>query len=230
VKIIDPNAINPIMNPLNQSDPNLHITYINEPISSLSSTYITFWNAGNIKINEDDIPKRMPITVKVKDGIRIFRLTILKAKDENSFQVIPLLAPSTSSPLLGYNFSFEYLAKNEGIKFQIIHSGTSNEDIIFNGKTKEDGFFKDISKYKEKREKYFSILTILVSIFIVFFGIGVLVLATPILVSTNNNFLILLGIEVALFIVIVFGLTYLLAKATRHGLNYFFPQIPLDLK
>lgn len=53
VKIIDISVINPIT----QSDPNLKITYGSEPISTLSSTYITFWNAGNLRINKDDIPK-----------------------------------------------------------------------------------------------------------------------------------------------------------------------------
>ena len=80
VKIIDANAINPILNPLNQSDPNLKITYIGDPVSTLSSTYVTFWNAGNLRINKDDIPERIPLTVKAREGVRIYRFTILKAK------------------------------------------------------------------------------------------------------------------------------------------------------
>jgi len=214
VKIIDPTVINPIVNSLDQEDKNLRITYMNESISTLSSTYITFWNAGNLRINRDDIPENKPLTVKAREGVRIFRFSILKANDENSFRISSSVIP----PNITYHLSFEYLAKNDGLTLQLIHSGNSNDDIEFFGKTKEYGEFKDILT-QQKNKKIFYRIGLFVSMcsFLVIIG----------LVIAWNSFGSLTSIVSFLIFFVYLGL---ISFGIDGIFNVIYPQVPKNLQ
>ena len=213
VKIIDPTVIDRTMNILNP-DQNLKITYGNIPISTLSSTYITFWNAGKQTIKKEDIPSTAPITIKPKEGVKIFRVSFLKVKDENLFQ------PQQKFTQENYwiEILFEYLAKNDGMKLQVIHSGVSNDDLVFTGKTKDYGDFRDIVIYKKERQVRYKVILILSTVLFLIISGGLLVF------NILGN--LTLAIDFIYFLIMMF----LIGWGFDIILDFFYPSIPKNLQ
>jgi hypothetical protein len=139
-----------IINITNYRDQNLNITYQGVPVQSLSATIITLWNAGNQRINQNDIPVNMPLEIKTRKGIRFFSIALVKQKPENGILGSFLPLDQNNPDDIRYRFSFEYLSKNEGAKIQVLHSGTSAGDVEFVGTTKDFGHFKDITNQRKK--------------------------------------------------------------------------------
>jgi len=229
VKIIDPDFINPIT----QSDPNLKITYNDSPVTTLSSTYISFWNAGNLRINKEDIPEATPLTIKPKEGINIYRISELIKEEENSFH---LMLDSTHREDLQkriFHYSFEYFAKNEGVKLQIIHSGSSNEDIEFIGKTKEFGSFVDFTILKQKRKTVDKIAPFILTFFTMVYLIASIALFPMKAFETALNIhdaiqlvVISFGILAVSMVVFMVLMTYIFIRV----MNYIYPSIPQQLQ
>jgi hypothetical protein len=227
VNIIDSEAIQEIT----QSDRNLVIRYIPEPepITNLSATYITFWNAGNIRINQDDIPKNIPICVKAKQNVKIFRLRIMKLKPENGIEYFHGEKYPEPADENRHCYKFEYLGKDEGIKIQLIHSGKSSEDIEFSGKTKDFGAFKDISNQGKKRNRAEFISSIIGSIVFTasFVYLITIIPLQPIMDFFHTSSLVasILGIIFTLLtLIVLFFLPYVLVISII--LRYKYPKIP----
>lgn len=225
VKIIDTDLINPITN----SDPNLKITYNNSALTTLSSTYISIWNAGNQRINRDDIPDSQPLTIKAKEGIRIYRITDIIKKTENSFHV--LVDPQYISDMKQniFHFSFDYFAKDDGVKIQVIHSGKSSEDIEFSGRTKECGPFLDYSLIKAKRKDYGKNIPFAITIISMVFLFSLLYLFPLSVIRDFFNISDTMAIVViSLILLVIFaggfmlGITFISIRI----LNYLYPPVP----
>lgn len=229
VKIIDPDTINPVMGMLNQSDPNLRITYTEEPITTLSSTYVTFWNAGKLRIDRDDIPSNTPLIVSSKEGTKIYRFTILSIKPENAFKIVPCLSKATNNR--ANCISFEYLAKDEGMKFQVIHTGKSNDDIVFQGKTKDFGDFVNVTNRDNNINKLMAVFVSafgLYSIILIFYLYSVMV---PILTPYNLQYSIIGALITTVILLIGFFLSLVIAiKVYIFILDYLYPPIPKYLQ
>ncbi|MFA4849468.1 MAG: hypothetical protein WC626_07050 [Methanoregula sp.] len=226
--IIDSEIIEGII----QTDPNLKISYIGEPITNLSSTCITLWNAGNIRINNDDIPKNTPVWIMPKNDVKIYRLSLINVKPENAFRTF--LNPSPTAPHTKFYFTFEYLGKNEGQKIQLIHSGKSSDDIDFFGKTKDSGNFVDVSNQERNGEKFYQIGavfgSILITAFIVY--LSTIIPLTPFLdfLHTSN---LAIGSLFALFLLIIISVIAILfpyALILNIIVQYKYPKIPKDLR
>jgi len=211
-------------------DANLKITYQNEPVQLLSSTNITFWNAGNLQIKQTDIPETTPLLIKSKPGIRIFNVYgYPNCKKENNVRFLPIPGPFPLEPdKVVFPITFEYLSKNEGAKIQVKHSGRSADDVEFIGKTKEYGVFEDISNQDRSQNKIGSAIMVIGVFFIsgldIYLGILFANLLTDIFHWANSvSFTII--VYVFMFIML-FLLIVSFANIINLILRYKYPEIP----
>lgn len=126
----------------------LEMLFAGQPIENLTVTKIAFWNAGNDTINSYDIPIAEPLTVHIKKGYQILDAKILYSKNPaNQFSI------STSDDHSFVNLQFDYIDKEEGGVIQLIHTGTTDEDIEISGTIKGAG--KLIKKYVPRSDKIY---------------------------------------------------------------------------
>lgn len=112
----------------------LDILYDGQPVENLTITKIAFWNGGSDTINNQDIAVADPLTIVVKDNLRILDANILYTKNQaNKLSLI------TSNDQSKINLIFDFIDKDEGVVIQLIHTGKSDEDIELCGTIKGAG-------------------------------------------------------------------------------------------
>lgn len=99
-------------------------------IQNLTVTKIVFWNRGRETINGGDIVDAAPLLVKVREGCVVLDPKIIFAEEKNAVRIH--LAPDKQS----VSITFDYLDRMHGFILQIIHTGTSNDDIRLQGEIK----------------------------------------------------------------------------------------------
>ena len=145
--VYDMNSFN-IVQDLTEKIESLDMLYDGKPIENLTVVKIAFWNAGNDTINSTDIPTSEPLIIRIKDGYKILNTKILYSKNPaNKFSI------DTSSDQFSSNIQFEYIDKDEGAVFQLMHTGLNEGDIEFNGAIKGAG---RITKKKMGKFIFFS--------------------------------------------------------------------------
>ena len=113
---------------------------------------------------------------------------------------------------------FEYLAKNDGMKLQLIHSGVSDEDIVFSGKTKNSGDFRDIAIYEKKKRSRYKI-GLLIS------GLSFFIITGLILIWNIFGYFSML-IDFIWFLITMFLINW----GIDIILDFIYPSIPKDLQ
>lgn len=109
----------------------IEVLYKGKKVPNLSITKIAFWNAGTDAITNSDIPTTDRLRIKAKDGVSILDFSILHQKNpKNNFTAI-------TQPDATLLLDFEFIRKDEGVIFQVLHTGTSNSDIKFLGSLKD---------------------------------------------------------------------------------------------
>jgi hypothetical protein len=109
----------------------LEISYKDRKIENLSASKIVFWNKGTETIDNQDIIKQDPLRIECSENNHILEATVIgsnKLANQLSLEV-------RDSGKAAY-LTFEYLDKNNGGIFQIIHTGISSNDIFFKGELK----------------------------------------------------------------------------------------------
>lgn len=186
----------------------LKIEFDNHPIGNLTVTNVAIWNAGRKTLHQSDVSSKEQISIKPKDGIIVYRYSVLKeSNSSNGFNV------QASADNSAVEIDFEYLDNNEGIAIQLIHSGTSSTDIEVLGSIKgfgriksDEGEFKTevmtnmlenpIGKLRPNKEDKKEIFKLLVIVSFILLGTA---LFTPPLVMS-----ILLGIHGLIYLVLGF--------------------------
>ncbi|MFA5253694.1 MAG: hypothetical protein WC367_03360 [Methanoregula sp.] len=106
----------------------LSINYKAETVKDLSVSKIAFWNRGRETIKKSDIPSGDQLRIVAKTGQKILNAEIITPTNSpNKFEI------STIEDHGLVRIGFEYLDKNQGGVIQIIHTGTSSEDIAIEG-------------------------------------------------------------------------------------------------
>lgn len=108
------------------------IVYDERTIKNLSITKISLWNKGNEVINKTDIAPKEPIRVVVDNDFEILDAIISKVKNEaNNFSI------QISQDKKSVTVDFDYFYTNEGISFEVYHTGTSGKNIKLKGSLKD---------------------------------------------------------------------------------------------
>lgn len=104
---------------------------VTEKIKDLTVTKVIFWNEGKETIHQNDIATAKPLQIMIKNKCKIISSKIIYTKkSENLFEI------NLSEDNSYIDVNFEYIDKNEGIVIQILHTGRSRDDILYEGALK----------------------------------------------------------------------------------------------
>ena len=116
----------------------LEFRFKGHPVDNLSVSKIFFWNMGRETIDRKDITEADPICIIAPDFEILDSQLIATSNIANECSL--LMRPKTGHKL---EVSFEYLDRNQGAQFKIVHTGTSSNDI------KLTGTIKGVSQIKQ---------------------------------------------------------------------------------
>ncbi len=115
----------------------LKIEFDNHLVGNLTVTNVAIWNAGRKTLHQSDISTNEIISIRPKDGINVYRHSILKESNRSNGFTVKTNADNTALEI-----DFEYMDNNEGIAIQLVHNGTSSIDIDVFGSIKGYGRIK----------------------------------------------------------------------------------------
>jgi hypothetical protein len=102
----------------------LQIKYEDNDVINLTLTTVVFWNAGKETINRNDIVRMEPLQVGVGDNYSI--LNVKKTFEKNNANEIDHeLSPDRKF----FNINFEYMDQNEGVIYEVLHTGKTDKDV-----------------------------------------------------------------------------------------------------
>lgn len=106
----------------------LNVLYSGNQIDNLSVSKIAFWNNGNEPIKNNDIAKKDPLRIILKNNSKLLDAKIIdNINQANNFNLI------TSDNGSVIEITFDFIAKNEGVLIQVFHTGKTNNDISIEG-------------------------------------------------------------------------------------------------
>lgn len=106
----------------------LNIEFFGNPIPNLTITKLALWSSGNESIQKHDIPTSNPLSI-----VALNNVTILEAKiiyEKNKHNSLKINIPSDSKKI---NIDFEFLDSEDGCVIQVLHTGSSSDDITLDG-------------------------------------------------------------------------------------------------
>lgn len=107
---------------------NFELLYKGKRVSDISITQYAIWNSGNQLLNRQDIVSEQPIRLVAHRKDQILDVHIVTESEEsNKFSAVLENDEVT--------IDFDYVAVNEGIVLQVIHTGSRNS-MSFEGKIK----------------------------------------------------------------------------------------------
>jgi hypothetical protein len=109
----------------------LEISYRGVPVETLSVSRALFWNNGAETINSVDITAGNPLRWKAKNGVKILDATLLSANNDANQFAEPAVVNEDEVPIL-----FDYIDRDQGALYQIVHTGTGNWSIALMGTIK----------------------------------------------------------------------------------------------
>lgn len=109
-----------------------------EDIQSLSISKILFWNGGRKIINQEDIAKSQPITIKSRNNEKIYKIEIIEGSISTS-------ASNIQIGNINKEITFDFLETCNGFVVEVLHSGLSSESIFIDGYIK-DSYSNDIMR------------------------------------------------------------------------------------
>ena len=110
----------------------LDIRYLDtgEKVENVTVSKVAFWNAGNDTLEESDVAKKDPITLRVTNGCKIlYAKRIFTKNDKNE---ITIEKQDESCAVV----KFEFIEKGEGAVFELGHTGKSSDDVSVCGTVK----------------------------------------------------------------------------------------------
>lgn len=125
---------------------NVKVTCEDKNISTLTITRILMWCDGKETIYNTDIATQMPLIIKSKEGKEILEAKIVSSNNQANNVHLEKLENNI------YKINFEYLDYKDGFIIQVVHTGSSQKDIILSGKIK--GMKGNIEKKIQKIIKF----------------------------------------------------------------------------
>lgn len=109
----------------------LSVLYDEKRVENLSISRLCIWNSGTETINCQDIAKANPLKIIPRSGEKILDVKILSTNNPSSL-FTALLAVDGSHSFI----TFDYLNKDQGAILQLVHTGTSSNDLLLLGDIK----------------------------------------------------------------------------------------------
>ena len=148
----------------------LEIRYSGHPVKNLSVSNVMFWNAGKETIRAEDIAPANPIVIKAPTGTEILNVQELVVNNPSS-----RLTCHSTGARQSVSLTFDFLDRGQGTVLQVIHTGTSSEDISVEGEVMGAGPPERRQKIGGKRQILRSLYQSV--LFGVAFGVGAAILA-----------------------------------------------------
>ena len=102
----------------------LRILFKEEQIENLTISKILFWNKGRETIERKDIETINKLRIVGKKGVKFLDAKILASNNQSSQSIVKI---TNSGDCV--NLYFEYLDQKQGFVSQVVHTGTSSQDI-----------------------------------------------------------------------------------------------------
>lgn len=146
----------------------LAITYKNQSIDNLSTSYLKIKNIGNDTLELADFPELNKLSITTSGMFLINSTNELEITKSNKFMKMePSLISSNKIEL-----SFDYFDPKNEISFSIFHTGDIKVcGSIKNGKIINDTQIEKISHYKTMLKKYIPIILLIICA--IFYGINI---------------------------------------------------------
>ncbi len=101
----------------------LSLKYDETVVENVTITFLAIWNGGNDTICLSDTSGAAPLSVYTADKSQILEAKIIYSSNKlNGFKI-------KKTDKDGFEMSFDYIEKKEGIILEIIHTGTSSKSI-----------------------------------------------------------------------------------------------------
>lgn len=105
------------------------VMYDGSPVERVSSSEFIIWNSGNSVINNKDLITMEPLRIEFSQDIKLLRYQIVASNNPiNNIELITLKEYPNSILI-----DFDFLEKDEGMRIEVLHTGTKN-DIYEKGK------------------------------------------------------------------------------------------------
>lgn len=203
----------------------IKITHNGSEIDSLTVTRVAFWNGGRKAFGKKDIAEEDPYTFSMREGNEILdKPEIINMTGKRNVKI---------KGDQKIRIDFDFLEKNEYVVIQVLHTGKTSDDLIFEGKTKDvknlnlSGAWGDLSDVFFTYYFFFCIIFLSSSIIVAAcFNSFYLSSSSPILNAPFNIVfdMMIVFLELALTI-------YLLKIARRLNQKTFFPKtIPRKIR
>ncbi|MCL2628830.1 MAG: hypothetical protein FWD44_09090 [Oscillospiraceae bacterium] len=119
----------------------IKILHNEKEIENMHVARVYIWNAGNKVINHNDIASKEPISIKLKDNMRLLNSQIISfSSSVNNLEICNIENE--------ISVKFDYLAKNDGVVIQVLYSFDSGEKTNARGLSVV-GIVKEQGKVKE---------------------------------------------------------------------------------
>jgi hypothetical protein len=112
---------------LSSAIPRFEASFDNAPIKDLRVSQFFVWNSGTESIKRDQVAPKEPVRVILPAGIRILDCSLLKTTNP---------AVNFQAELRARNsilISFDFLNRKDGATFQVLYTGTSEEETEIEG-------------------------------------------------------------------------------------------------
>lgn len=109
----------------------INILYNGKAINNLSITKIALWNGGKETIDNNDVARKNPLRLSIKNDCMFLDAEIIYQKNtSNGFNI------SISDDHKYIDITFDYFDFEEGIVLQVFHTGNKSDDITLIGQIK----------------------------------------------------------------------------------------------
>jgi len=111
--------------------PDLQVLFKAKNLKNLTISKILLWNDGNETISSQDLETINPLRIISKDDAEILDVKVLQINNKSS-QITTKVDENNNQ----IKINFDYLDKNQGAVFQVIHTGLSSNDLCIVGDIK----------------------------------------------------------------------------------------------
>lgn len=112
----------------------LEVKYSGEKIRDLSVSKVAFWNSGRLTVDKMDLTEQDPLRIQAGGESRVLSAQLIS---KNNVASQPVLSQSLDRKKVF--LEFDYLDQGQGFVVQVIHEGTSSQDIELKGSIKGVG-------------------------------------------------------------------------------------------
>lgn len=106
----------------------LTVMFDGAPVENLSVARVLFWNKGRETIRREDISAAEPICLRAVNDTKLLKVTLLAVNESANLFEEPTIVSQKEGLI-----KFDFIDRGQGAVFQVVHTGTSRDDIWMGG-------------------------------------------------------------------------------------------------